>query len=306
MPHGARGTFESRPPVPGDAAAVAELVIAYERSLYGETAYSLGDLEAEWEALDLEHDALVLVDGERVVAFGSVEERGELWRIDGFVYPEDRGRGIGAQLVTALEAMAAQRGAHRVQVGVVELDELGHRLLARLGYRPVRVFRELRIDLDSPPEPPVWPYGLVPVEFDVDRDAASFHAAQEEAFADHWDYRAREFDRWREIHIEADRFDPSLWRVVRAGDELVAGAICESGRYGGGWISVLFTRRRWRAQGVGSALLHDAFRKFRNRGERSAGLSVDAENTTGAFHLYESVGMRPVMGWVMHEKGIAG
>ena len=73
----------------------------------------------------------------------------------------------------------------------------------------------------------------------------------------------------------------------------------------GGWISVVFTRSPWRGRGTGRALLRDAFSKFRDRGETSAGLSVDAENTTGAFHLYESSGMRPVMGWVMHEKSFA-
>jgi mycothiol synthase len=299
-------SFRSRPPAPSDAGAVAELVIAYERSLYGETAYSLGDLEAEWTTLDLARDALVLLDGERIVAFGSLDDRGELWRIDGYVHPEEQGRGLGTELVTALEATAAARGAKRIQTSVVEPDERGHLLLAGRGYRSVRIFRELRIDLDAAPEPPVWPDGLVPDEFDLEHDATAFHAAQEEAFADHWEFRPRDVDRWREFHIETDRFDPSLWRVVRAGDEIAAGAICEADRYGGGWVAVLFTRRPWRGRGVGRALLLDAFRKFRDRGEPSAGLGVDAENPTGAFQLYESVGMRPVMGWVMHEKNLAG
>ena len=239
-----------------------------------------------------------------MVAFGSLHDRGELWRIDGYVHPDELGRGIGTQLVRALEATAAARGARRIQNGVAEPDEAGRRLLSALGYRPVRVFRELRIDLDTAPEPPKWPDGLVAGEFDADRDAAAFHAAQQEAFADHWEYTPRDFASWRGFHIDTDRFDPSLWGVVRAGDEIVAGAICEADRYGGGWVAVLFTRRPWRGQGVGRALLRDAFGKFRDRGELSAGLSVDAENTTGAFHLYESAGMRPVLGWVMYEKAI--
>jgi mycothiol synthase len=281
---------------------VAGLVVAYERSLYGKTEYSPADLEAEWAALDLANDALVLLDGGRVVAYGTLDDRGELWRIDAFVHPAEQGRGIGTELATALEATAASRGARRLQYGVAEPDEAGHRLLAGLGYRPVRVFRELRIVLAAAPEQPVWPEGLVPDEFDPDRDAAAFHAAEQEAFADHWEFRPRDLARWRALHIDRERFDPSLWRVVRAGDEVAAGAICEADRYGGGWVSVVFTRRPWRAQGVGLALLRDAFRKFWNRGEPSVGLAVDAENTTGAFQLYESAGMRPEMGWVMHEK----
>ncbi len=302
----AKSAFSRRAPAPRDAPAVADLVIAYERSLYGETTYSLGDLQAEWESLDLARNALVLLDGERVVAFGSLHERGELWRVDGYVHPDEQGRGAGTELVTALEASAVQRGARRVQIGVAEPDEAGHQLLAGLGYRPVRVFRELRIELASSIEPPAWPDGIVPDAFDPERDASAFHAAQQEAFADHWEFHPRQLADWRSFHVDTDRFDASLWRVVRSGDEIAAGAICESGRYGGGWISVLFTRRPWRGLGIGRALLHDAFAKFRDRGETSVGLGVDAENATGAFQLYESSGMRPVMGWVMHEKRVAG
>ncbi len=295
-------TSRTRAPIPGDAAAVADLVIAYELSLYGKTDYSLVDLKAEWEALDLARDALVLLDGERIVAFGSLDDRGELWRIEAYVHPEVQGRGLGTELAATLETTAVSRGARRIQNGVAEPDEAGHRLLAGRGYRRVRVFREMRIELDAAPEPPEWPDGLAPDEFDAVRDVAAFHAAEQEAFADHWEFRPRDLARWRELHIETERFDASLWRVVRAGDEVAAGAICEADRYGGGWVSVLFTRRPWRAQGVGRALLLDALGKFWDRGEPSVGLGVDAENRTGAFQLYESAGMKPTMGWVMHEK----
>jgi GNAT superfamily N-acetyltransferase len=296
--------FQHRPPLPADAGAVAELVIAYERSVYGETTYSLSDLEAEWEVLDLARDALVLVDGDRVVGYGTLHDRGELWRVDGYVHPDEQGRGLGTELVAVLESIAAERGARRIQNAVLEPDAAGRRLLAGLGYRTVRIFREMRIELDGPPERPAWPDGLVPDDFDADRDAVTFHSAQQEAFADHWENRPREFGEWRRYHIETDRFDPSLWGVVRAGNEIAAGAICEANRYGGGWVGVLFTRRPWRGQGVGRALLRDAFRNFWERGETSVGLGVDAEGETGAFQLYESAGMRPVMGWVMHEKDL--
>jgi GNAT superfamily N-acetyltransferase len=244
----------------------------------------------------------VLVEGEEVVAYGSVHDRGELWRTDAYVHPMEQGRGIGTELARALETIAASRGARRIQGGVAEPDEAGRRLFAELGYEPVRVFREMRIDLGAPPEPPAWPDGLAAGSFDAERDAEAFHAAQQEAFADHWEFRPRGFAEWRGFHIDTDRFDPSLWGVVRAGHEIAAGVICESNRYGGGWIGVLFTRRQWRGRGVGRALLQDAFLRFWERGERSIGLTVDADGTLGAFHLYESVGMEPVLGWVMVER----
>jgi GNAT superfamily N-acetyltransferase len=291
-----------RPAAPGDAEAVARMVIAYERSLYGETAYTQDDLEVEWATIDLARDSLVLLADGEIVAFGSVHDRGQLWRTDAYVHPAHQGRGFGAELAGALEAMARSRGAHRIQSGVAEPDEAGLRLFAELGYEPVRVFRELRIRLEAPPAPPQWPPGLVVDAFDADRDARAFHAAQQEAFADHWEFKERTFEEWRDFHLVKEKFDASLWVVVRAAGEIAAGAICVADRYGGGWVAVLFTRRPWRGRGVGRGLLQDAFGRFWERGERSVGLSVDADGTLGAFQLYEGAGMRPELGWVMLEK----
>src|SRR4051794_17963163 len=117
-----------RPANPDDAVAAADLVIAYERSLYGETAYTHDDLDAEWRALDLERDALVLLDGDELVAFGTLHDRGELWRTDAYVHPAHHGRGIGAELARALETTAESRGARRIQSGVAEPDDAGRRL----------------------------------------------------------------------------------------------------------------------------------------------------------------------------------
>ena len=285
-----------------DASVVAELVIAYERSLYGETAYTQDDLELEWRVIDLARDTLVLVDGDAVVAFGSLHDRGALWRTDAYVHPAHHGRGIGTELAVALEELVGSRGARRIQSSVAEPDAAGRRLFAELGYDPVRVFREMRIELAAQPERARWPDGLLADEFHADHDAEAFHAAQQEAFADHWEFRPRDFTEWRDFHLVKEKFDPSLWGVVRAGDEIAAGAICVADRYGGGWVAVLFTRRPWRGRGVGRALLQDAFVRFWERGERSVGLSVDADGTLGAFHLYESAGMKPALGWVMLEK----
>jgi ribosomal protein S18 acetylase RimI-like enzyme len=293
-----------RPAVWSDAAAVADLVIAYERSLYGSTTYTRDDLEADWRSIDLCDDSLVLLDGGTVVAFGALFDRGELWRTDAYVHPAHQGRGVGTELATALASIATARGARRIQVDVAEPDEAGRRLLSGLGYRPVRVFREMRIELTTQPEPPAWPDGLDAVAFDADRDARPFHAAQQEAFADHWEARPRAFEEWHDFHFAQEVFDPSLWGVVRDGDEIVAGAICVPHRYGGGWVAVLFTRRPWRGRGVGRALLQQAFVRFWDRGERSVGLSVDADGTLGAFQLYESAGMRPALGWVMFDKSL--
>ena len=114
--------------------------------------------------------------------------------------------------------------------------------------------------------------------------------------------RRATFEPWSTAHLGIERFDPALWCVVRAGDDIAAGTICTGDTFGGGWVHALFTRRPWRRQGVGAALLGDAFGRFWARGEHSVGLGVDAASETGAFRLYERAGMASVLGWVMYEK----
>ncbi len=298
--------LELAPAETADAAAVTAIVQAVESSLYGATTFSQGDLEGEWSELDLARDARVVRDGARVAGYGVVRERGERWEVEAYVHPDAQGRGIGRLIAAELEEAAARDGARRIHNSVLEADAAARRLLESLGYGSVRVFREMRIELDAPPPAPEWPDGLRVVPFEPDRDAREFHAAQEEAFADHWESAPRDFASWAKSHLESDRFDPALWCVVRAGDEIAAGTICTGDTYGGGFVHGLFTRRRWRRQGVGAALLGDAFGRFWERGERSVGLGVDAASDTGAFRLYERAGMTPALGWVVYEKPLAG
>jgi mycothiol synthase len=290
--------------VAADAAAVSEVVGALESSLYGQSTFSQADLEGEWSELDLERDVRVVRDGDRVVGYGVVRARGELWRVEGYVHPDTLGRGLGKRIATELEEDARRHGARRVQNGVLEADEAARRLLESLDYDAVRVFRELRIELEARPPAPEWPDGLRVVPFDPEHDARAFHAANEEAFADHWDHTPHGFESWAKRHLESERFDPTLWCVVRAGNEIVAGSICTGDTYGGGFVHALFTRRAWRRQGVGAALLRDSFRRFWERGEHRVGLGVDAASDTGAFRLYERAGMAPALGWVMYEKAL--
>jgi len=290
------------PAVMDDAAAVAEVVRALESSLYADSAFSPADLVHEWSELDPERDARVVRDGDRVVGYGVVRELGERRRVEAYVHPDAHGRGIGKRLATVLEEDAVRSGARRIQNAVLETDVAARGLLESLGYGAVRVFREMRIELEARPPAPEWPDGLRVLPFDPERDALEFHAAHQDAFADHRDPTPRDFESWSKIHLGSERFDPTLWCVVRAGNEIAAGTICTGDTYGGGFVHALFTRRPWRKQGVGAALLNDSFGRFWERGERNVGLGVDAASDTGAFRLYERAGMAPVLGWVVYEK----
>src|SRR3954451_11959347 len=116
------------PAVAADAAAVTEVVLALESSIYGQTAFSQADLEDDWSDLDLEQDVRVIRDGDRIIGYWVVRERGERWRVEGDVHPSALGRGIGKLIASGLEEDANGGGARGIQNGVLEADSAARRL----------------------------------------------------------------------------------------------------------------------------------------------------------------------------------
>jgi mycothiol synthase len=295
-----------RRPTLDDLDAVVELGNAFERVFLGAESFTPGEIADEWRQLDLEQDAwLVVVPGGRLAGYATLEERGERrFLSDGYVHPELRGLGVGGKLVDLAEERARERGAVTVTNTIVSLDEAAVEVLASRGYRPVRHFYRMAIELGDEAPEPEWPEGIR-VEGFREEDALAFHEAIEDAWQDNWDHSPRPFEQFRERLLESALHDPTLWTVAWAGAEIVGGTICEAERYGMGWVRSLSVRRPWRRAGLGMALLLNAFRQFHERGERRVGLGVDAESPTGATRLYERAGMHVVEETAIYRKDLA-
>jgi mycothiol synthase len=295
-----------RHPTHDDLDAVVELGNAFERVFLGAESFTPGEIADEWRRLDLEQDAwLITVAGGRIAGYATLEQHGERrFLSDGYVHPELRGLGVGGRLVDLAEQRARDRGGADVQNTVVAHDDAAVRLLTARGYEPVRHFYRMTIELGDEAPRPDWPEGLRAEAFD-EQDAIAFHEAIEDAWRDHWDHSPRSFELFRERILEGSRYDPGLWTVVRDGDEIAGGTICEAEYYGGGWIRSLFVRRPWRRRGLGEALLHNAFRQFHERGQRRVGLGVDADSPTGATRLYERAGMEVAEATIVFRKQLA-
>jgi mycothiol synthase len=299
-----------RPPTLADVEAVAELGRASEIAVFGESEFTEDDLVDEWRRLDIERDAWLVLANDRIGGYAMFEARGGGRLLsDGYVHPELTGRGIGARLLELAEKRAGEE-AERIpagervylQSGVLSDDRAAAELHERRGYRPVRHFFRMVIDMDEPPPGPE-PLDRVRVEtFDTERDAVAVHEALEEAFAEEFEHRPHSFDEFRTRLIENERFDPGLWFVARDGDEVAGAIVCTWKRWDAGWIDSVGVRKPWRGRGIGMALLRTAFGEFYRRGERRCALGVDADNTTGATRLYERAGMRVFWEAVIYEK----
>jgi ribosomal protein S18 acetylase RimI-like enzyme len=293
--------FTIGPATGADAAAVAAVARAVEVALHGTPQIDEGDILDWWRTVDQERDTWVARDDGTVVAAATLWKHGDVPNVWADVHPDAVGHGLGSALLDLTESRARELGAPAIRNDVFGRDEPARRLLERRGYRIVRRYFEMRIELgDEPPAEPTWPEVLRVEQFQLD-DARAVHDALGDAFREEWGWAPMEFEEWRRIRLEADDFDPSLWSVVWDGDEVAAVARCDRFRYGGGWIQTLGVRKPWRRRGLGLALLQHTFRLFHARGERSIGLGVDTENPTGALSLYERAGMHVHLETVTYE-----
>lgn len=299
-----------RTATPADLPEVLALAQASDVALIGETDWTEADLREEWQGYDLERDVFLLELHGRLAGYAAFEFRGGgRMLVDGYVHPELTGRGVGSELLRLTEARAREEVAglptgERVylQNAALASDPAAPSLYGAHGYEPSRHFWRMVIGLERPPEPRV----ASGIELRLLRDPEerrALHETLEEAFADHWEHRARSFEEWSKNVFGVEGYDPSLVWVALEGAELVAASVCWWKRHGEwGWIGTLGVRPPWRRRGIAEALLATAFTEFWRRGERRVALGVDAQSPTGATRLYEKAGMRVFWEAVVYEK----
>jgi mycothiol synthase len=307
-------TAAVRPPGRGDFTAIVAVGEAFDRALTGTGDWSEDDVAHDWQMLaDPERDAWVVEEDGAVVAYATFQDDGEgCFEADGYVHPDRFGRGIGTLIVELTERRADEQletvTLRRVvlQNTVLHVDRPARDLLEGRGYRPIRHFLRMQIDMSDVPVAPVWPEGVTVAPFRPDQDLAQVHACIHEAFADEWSFRRETLADWRRSKLEDPRFDPSLWAIAREGGDVCGVALSTAGQFDMGFVNALAVRPAWRRRGLGLALLRQAFAWFWERGERRVGLGVDTGNPTDARRLYERAGMRAVWQADVHEKVLRG
>ena len=235
---------------------------------------------------------------ERSPATRTSTAKGSRLNGDGYVHPEFHGRGIGSEILRLTEERAREEepnvpAGERVylQNATIDRDEATDSFYRARGYTPVRGFRGMSIELETEPEVAPLP-GIEIRPYRHPEEGRAFHAAQQEAFADHWEHRPTPWEEWQEKRYGRESFDPTLWWVAEADDGELAGVLFGEHRRDPdqGWVDVLGVRRAYRRRGIAEALLKTAFAEFFRRGERKVGLGVDAESPTGATRRLRACG----------------
>lgn len=271
------------------------------------------ELKHEWETpgFTLERDAYLVETGDgRVAGYEEFNNghRHAILHTDGYVHPDFKGRGIGTALLRVVEQRAHEEMALAepdvrisLRSTIDNRDPSGHDLHRNEGYQPLRYHWRMEVVLDGPPQVPALPLGIELRPFIQGEHDVAVWQAQNESFRDHWGSHEVTLEEWRRSRFGDPEFDPSLWKIAWEGEE-VAGISLNRFRMGIGWIRTLGVRRPWRKRGLGEALLLHSFAEFYGRGLKTIGLGVDAQNPTGATHLYQKVGMYAASEFITYEK----
>ena len=273
------------------------------------------ELERQWKSPDfeLERNAWVIeTAGGHIVGYQEFYNRYAHASLmgDGYVHPEYHGRGIGTTMLRALEARAREE----IKVAEPDLrifirngmpigDTNARELHENEGYKAIRFSWHMEIKLEEDPRTPLWPDGIELRPFVLEQHDHAVFEAHEEAFSDHWGHTPGTFERWQHHISGHEDFEPSLWFIAwdKRSAQIAGYSLCRY-RMGDGWVGTLGVRRAWRKRGLGEALLLHSFNEFYQRGMKTIGLGVDAENPTGATRLYKKAGMYVAAEYIFYEK----
>jgi mycothiol synthase len=295
--------YSVRAATEADTEAVTALARAAEEAVRGRSDVGTADVRDWWKLVQLPTDSW-LVEREGELRAGAVlialRDVPDFW---GLVRPDEVGLGLGSALLTLGENRARERGATKLHAGTFAESASAAEFFERRGYHDVRHYFTMHVRLTGPPVP-VWPDGLRVERFHTE-DARAFYDALNDAFADEWGWAAMEYDEWYRLRIEGDDSDPSLWFVVRDGEEIAAVVRNDPNRVGGGWVGAIGVRPQWRRRGIGLALLQHTFAEFWERGVADVRLGVDTQNPSDATRLYERAGMSVEAEDVVYERELA-
>jgi mycothiol synthase len=285
--------LSSRPLTMDDSHAVFELVAAQQAHDMREVVIDEADIVSDWQrpSHDMSESTIGVFDGGRLVAYAELSgaDRG-----DAAVDPDYRGRGIGSYLASWIQERGRERGLHVIGVPVPK-GSPGDRLLEDLGYRIRWTSWLLAL-----PEGKAIGDGAPPAGYSI-RTAAKdeFRVAWEvieDAFLE-WSVRKRQsFEDFMAGVAERPGFEPWNLRVATDSRGEVVGVAFLVISEDVAFVEKLAVRGDQRNQGLGRALLANAFDVARAHGATRSEIATDSR--TGALGLYEKIGMEVTSVWV--------
>lgn len=306
--------YRARPARRDDLDALVELHEARDLVDVGFVDQARDEILVDWAAprFEFNRDSVVAEAND-----GSIAAYGIVLALDpsiqifamGKVHPEHAGLGLGSALLAESERRATSRLAPGVsapfRTGAPDTDRRAVDLFEHRGYRQVRSFWHMHRGLSADDASTGTPEGVTLRLASAD-DEPLVRDLLEESFVDHFGFEPMTFEDWQHEHHGDPGYDPSLMVLAYVGDEPAGVSVNFTADDGAGWVGELGVLAKFRRRGVARALLDRSFAELAARGHHQVRLGVDTENTSGATHLYESVGMTVRRRYDVYEKRLTG
>jgi mycothiol synthase len=300
----------ARPPEPGDAEALFEMLAAYNTAVIGFADGTVDDVAERIvePGFDRSTDGWLVLTGGLPVGYATAFGKGDRQVVGIQVWSQTPtvAGWLFEQTMYRAREMGRERGHTEVTVDadVYQADEALRALLADHDFAAATTYHRMRIDHTGPVAAAQVPAGVV-----VRRgafDDATRWAAQEviiECFRDQFGFVVRPHDEWVEAREAQSTFDWSQLTVLEVDGRAVAIRECSDAHVetdNCGHIGTLGVVEQFRGRGLATFLLRDTFALDAAAGRAGTILDVDTNNPTPALALYLSVGMRPTLvseGW---------
>jgi len=260
---------------------------------------------------DPERNLFVAVNREAIIGYIDILSELEIERVvlQYLVHPVHRRKGISEKLVGRATERAGTLRAKKVQVNIPQDDKSGKRLFAKMGFRFVRRFLELRLDLSKAHLSDVTPddYPCRPMMEGEDEILTNL---QNRSFLDTWGFNPNTTEEisyrihrpkvsLEDITLCLDRNEPIgyCWANIDFGKGAVIGE--KRGR-----INMIGVDPNYRGKGVGKKVLIVGLTQLRSRGVRFVDLTVDRDNKP-ARALYHSTGFDLRTSSLWYQKDLA-
>jgi ribosomal protein S18 acetylase RimI-like enzyme len=284
---------EARPLTFDDAEAVFALTVDAERHDTGQALAELEDIRSDWAqpSYTLGEQSIGFFQDGELIAYSEVHRN----RIEAYVHPERRGRGLGTTLFRWGLAKARELGYPRVGQTVPASNADAIAIFAAHGCSLLYTSWILELPEGVEISATPLPAGHRLRDFEPERDTYDVYRTFEDAFNE-WPNRVPStLEDWKAVAFE--RADSEPWQVLTVveevdGAERIVAACRVSCVNGEGWVDQIAVQRSARGRGLGRALLVAAFTAARAHGATVSRLNTDSR--TGALGLYEHVGMQVV------------
>lgn len=301
-----------------DAHIIAKLITEYNIILQMPETMSMGAIRQLWSQpyFKLSTDAWLILDDDKAIAYAQVQGMPPYdfvfyW---GCEHPDYFGQGLRQNLLELAETRSeelAKLAAPDQKVGlrtyITGADTENCTVLEDNGWQLESRYLILEMSLNGDLPMPEFGANFTLKSFDPENQALMkmIYEAEHEAFAEQDTFYTSNYDIWK-ARMTTGNFDANLWALAMDGDELAGFAICQANRNRRdlGWVRVIGVRPRWRKQGLGLALMYQAFHNLKNAGMLDIGLQVHDVNPTGALNLYKRAGLSVIATKNYYEKDV--